>query len=294
MDTMAEGDTAHLGYDPRSAEFAEHFGAFLIARGTLDELATGRARRAQRQSGEKFHLVLQRLGLLSDAPMAAELARYCRLRHVTEAEFPAAAVAPDAFELSFLKSNRILPLAERDGTMEVAVADPFNTEAVAAMSYMLGRPVRACVAADGAIEHGLATLYSVPSPGRAPETARPAAPATAEAASDDDVQRLEDMASFSKADVRILFAWQPCPYYRFDLSRYPFKLGPADELIRAAYQQMADVPKTALPSDFLWLADVQEGLTEPLYVDAIHYSPAFNARLANLLAARLKASGWLN
>ena len=196
MDTLPLTQLSNPGFDPRSAEFAEHFGAFLIGRGTLDELAVGRARRAQRQSGEKFHLVLQRLGLLSDAPMAAELARYCNLRHVTEADFPAAPVAADAFELSFLKTNRILPLADRDGAMEVAVADPFNTEAVAAMSYMLGCPVRACVAADGAIDNGLAKLYSERAPASSPEaTAAPSPSATAEAASDDDVRRLEDMAS---------------------------------------------------------------------------------------------------
>ena len=196
METFAQPHPSNPGYDPRSAEFADHFGAFLVARGTLDELAVQRARRAQHQSGEKFHLVLLRLGLLADAPMAAELASYCRLRHVVESDFPAAAVATEAFELSFLKLNRILPLGECDGMMEVAVADPFNTEAVAAMSYTLGRPVRACVAADGAIEHGLAKLYSVEANGSAPEAkSAPAPTATVEAASDDDVRRLEDMAS---------------------------------------------------------------------------------------------------
>ena len=194
MDTVQDPNAPNPGYEPRSPEFAEHFGAFLTARGTLDELAVKRAQRAQRQSGEKFHLVLLRLGLIPDALMAKSLADYCGLRLAGERDHPPIALAADEIDTTFLKQNRILPLQESNGAVEVAVADPFNTEAVAALSYLLGRPVRACVSADGDIEKGLEKLYSghpahgtaaAPSPGGT----------SSEAASDDDVRRLEDMAS---------------------------------------------------------------------------------------------------
>ena len=196
---MSISSSVHLinpGFDPRSAEFAEHFGAYLLERGTIDELAVKRAQRAQKQSGELFHLVLLRLGLIPDALMAATLADYCGLRLAGESDFQNTTLTSEEIEPSFLRLNRIVPLSERDGVLEVAVADPFNTEAVAALSYLFGRPLTTAVAADGDIEKGLERLYS----GRAGEHAPAASPASGashspEAASDDDVRRLEDMAS---------------------------------------------------------------------------------------------------
>ena len=196
MDGVSNSRSLNPGLDPRSTEFAEHFGTFLTAQGTLDELAVKRALRAQKQSGERFHLVLLRLGLIPDAAMAATLSQYCGLRLVSERDFPDMALASEEIEPAFLRQNRILPLADRDGAVEVAVADPFNTEAIAALSYLLSRPVRTAVASDGDIEKGLERLYS----GHPPDPHAAGAPANgashpAEAASDDDVRRLEDMAS---------------------------------------------------------------------------------------------------
>ena len=184
------------GFDPRSAEFAEHFGSFLLQRGTLDELAVKRAQRAQKQSGERFHLVLLRLGLLPDAAMATTLADYCGLRLAGEHDFPVTRYASDDIDPTFLKLNRILPLGERDGTVEVAVADPFNTEAIAALSFLLGQPVKAAVASDGDIDKAVERLYSGSAGGHGTAAADNVDMAqSTETASDDDVRRLEDMAS---------------------------------------------------------------------------------------------------
>ena len=37
---------------------------------------------------------------------------------------------------------------------------------------------------------------------------------------------------------------------------------------------------TDLGDDFLWLADMQEGRTEPLYMDAVHYTAQFCEAIA--------------
>ena len=196
MESRVDTNPTYTGLDPRSVEFAEHFGAYLSTHAVLDELAIQRAKRAQRQSGERFHLVLQRLGLLADAPMAKVLAGYCGMRLVTEADFPQSALQSDDLEPAFLKLNRILPLTDENGTVEIAVADPFNTDATAALSYLLGRPIRTAIAADADIEKGLERLYTAhPASAAKPAevSAKPAA--SSEAANDDDVRRLEDMAS---------------------------------------------------------------------------------------------------
>ena len=75
-----QGSAARLGaLDPCGAEFVEKLAAFLSARGVLDDLAMHRAQRAQRQSGERFDLVLTRLGLVSEASLAGLLAEFLGL-----------------------------------------------------------------------------------------------------------------------------------------------------------------------------------------------------------------------
>lgn len=94
--------------------------------------------------------------------------------------------------------------------------------------------------------------------------------------------------------VRTLFVWQPCPFYQFDPARFPFKFTAGDHFVRASYEHLARRERKEMPEHFLWLAEGQEAFAGPLYVDAAHYSPSFNAVLAGRIADWLKASGWLD
>ena len=88
--------------------------------------------------------------------------------------------------------------------------------------------------------------------------------------------------------VEIVFVWQPIPMYRYDLSRHPFAKGgfPNNRFARAGYEYFAEVLETApLGSDFLWCADMQRDIHDPLYVDKIHYSREMNRLLAKEIAA---------
>ena len=196
MTTKSELRDTTTSFDPRSVEFADHFGSFLATRGILEELAIQRAKRAQKQSGERFHLVLQRLGLLTDAQIAKVLSDYCDMRLITASDFPAQALHSDELEPAFLKLNRILPLVDTGTSIEVAVADPFNADALSALSYLLSRPLTPLIAADADIEKGLERLYGNHTTQTAAAPATPAAlPSSTDAGNDDDVRRLEDMAS---------------------------------------------------------------------------------------------------
>ena len=75
-----QGPAARRGApDPRDEEFVGRLTAFLSERGVLDDLALHRAQRAQRQSGERFDLVLTRLGLVPEAELARLLADFLGL-----------------------------------------------------------------------------------------------------------------------------------------------------------------------------------------------------------------------
>ena len=182
--------------DPRSAEFAEQFGAHLVAHEVLDELAVARAQRAQRQSGERFPQVLLHLGILDERGLARALAAFLGLETADLALLPDHPVRAGDIDVAFLRRNHILPLRETGGTLEIAAADPLSTEAIDALSFLLDLPVTTRVAAYADIETGLDRLYSA-ADGRAtaPEVKSMPAGAPGELASDEDVRRLQDMAS---------------------------------------------------------------------------------------------------
>lgn len=96
--------------------------------------------------------------------------------------------------------------------------------------------------------------------------------------------------------VKTLFVWQPVPDYRYDLTHHLFRadIGPETRARRAGYAWAARNRRRleAVPN-FLWLADIQESLKRPLYVDDIHYSPEMNRIIAGKLAGHLSRQGWL-
>jgi len=84
-------------------------------------------------------------------------------------------------------------------------------------------------------------------------------------------------------DVRPLFVWQPVPCYRYD---GPVKshgdAQPLIDCVRRGYELMR-----GRQHDLLWLADMQAGRTEHLYVDADHYNAAFSSEIADRIAEQL-------
>ncbi|MEQ1710868.1 MAG: type II secretion system ATPase GspE [Hyphomicrobium sp.] len=178
--------------DPRSSDFADRFGAHLMASGALDELAVRRAQRAQKQSSERFDLVLTRLGLLPEAHLTKALAGFLGLTVAMPSDFPMASVHADRLQLPFLKSHHVLPLADESDRLVLAVADPFDTEAVAAVSFLFEQPVTCCLATASDIDTAIDRLYGNNSAGAIALTV---GDADGGDVSDDDVRRLADLAS---------------------------------------------------------------------------------------------------
>ena len=179
--------------DPRSGAFVEDFSAILVNRDLLDIFAVRRAQRAQSQSGERFDLVLTRLGLLTEVQLSKVLGEHLGLVPMSAADFPDVALYPDRLSIAFLKSSRMLPITDQGDAVVVAIADPFNDEALSALSFLMKRPVERRLATAGDIDHAIDRLYGQKQPpaSRADIFTRSAA----DDGTDDDVRRLEDLAS---------------------------------------------------------------------------------------------------
>ncbi len=91
--------------------------------------------------------------------------------------------------------------------------------------------------------------------------------------------------------VKPLFVWQPVPTYKYDLAHHLF--GAYDFGLNTysafGYARMEERLRGTGPApDFLWAADMQQGLSEPLYVDQVHYTAAMSKRLGEEIGGALQ------
>jgi hypothetical protein len=89
-------------------------------------------------------------------------------------------------------------------------------------------------------------------------------------------------------NVKTLFVMTPT--YKFDPKNYRFHPPPASEDMRYGYEEMAKMVKSnpdEFGNDFLWLADMQERASEPLYLDFGHYRPKFSQAIAGEIGQAL-------
>jgi hypothetical protein len=101
-------------------------------------------------------------------------------------------------------------------------------------------------------------------------------------------------ATASAWGVQRLFVWQPVPTYGYDRRYHLFGDLDFDKNSYAGfgYRRMAERLRRAPPGpDFLWAADLQEGVQEALYVDQIHYTAAFSRRIGAEIARALVERG---
>jgi hypothetical protein len=90
-----------------------------------------------------------------------------------------------------------------------------------------------------------------------------------------------------------LFVWQPIPGYKYDL-KYHISLNPVyglggHERSAQGYPVAAE-RRAEFGKSFLWLADIQQYRTEPLYMDAVHYTAAFSKAVAAEIVAHVQNS----
>ncbi|MCD9047530.1 type II secretion system ATPase GspE [Luteimonas sp. MHLX1A] len=116
--------------------------AALVARGRLKEADLARARRVHDESGGSLLGLLGRLGLVSERDHAETCAEVLELPLLAARELPD--TPPEPLEGSqplaprFLKEFHLCPLGERDGRLELLMADPWDDYARQAVALATG------------------------------------------------------------------------------------------------------------------------------------------------------------
>jgi general secretion pathway protein E len=159
--------------------------AVLQNAGLLTDEAAARVQMAVHESGERFDVVMTRLGLISEAVLQKTLAQATGLLLATLADFPAAPIGADTLSAAFLRDNRVVPIALEDANIVVALVDPFDTFVRQSLGFVFARPVVAKLARASDVDAAIDTLYGA-------VTSTDDIDAFAD---DDDIERLKDLVS---------------------------------------------------------------------------------------------------
>src|SRR5690606_9661206 len=108
----------------------------------LKDVDLARARRLQEETGGPILQLLSRLGLVSERDHAEACAQALGLRLVAIKDLPAE--PPELAEaqapgVRFLKQFHLCPIGERDGRLELLMADPHDAYALDAIRLATGR-----------------------------------------------------------------------------------------------------------------------------------------------------------
>lgn len=86
--------------------------------------------------------------------------------------------------------------------------------------------------------------------------------------------------------VKITFVWQPIPLYNYNIDNHLFagKGFGKHTFSKYGYLEMEKVVKeNNIGDNFVWCADIQKGINEPLYVDSVHYSAKMSKMTAKCI-----------
>ncbi|THD60653.1 GspE/PulE family protein [Phenylobacterium sp.] len=133
--------------------------ALVESRGLVAPETLARARIVQAETGERFHSVLTRLGLVSEQALAQLIAEAASLPIASASDYPALPLATDRVSERFLREFKAVLLRETDRGFDAAMVDPLDPYPRRALAFALGAPVTLSVARASDVEAALERLY---------------------------------------------------------------------------------------------------------------------------------------
>jgi hypothetical protein len=127
---------------------------------TAGELARGLER--ARAVGQRLGSALMALGYLEADQVAAALAALKGVPAARDVDIRQAAAAPQLIPIELARRHCALPLGLRDGReLVVAMRDPDDLDAIAAITRLTGRAVRTAVASEARLRQAIEGPYAV-------------------------------------------------------------------------------------------------------------------------------------
>jgi len=167
----------------------------LIEQGRITQDDLRKVKRLQQERGERLERLLLDLGFISEEDLLPLLSAYLGVETIHRRDFPTAPLPLGSLNLKFLKHAKVLPLAQTNGTLTVAMSDPADYYTIQSLELATGLQIEPRLARERDVLEALETIYG---------GGNAAGGATAETAdtelevfSDDeeDVNHLRDLAS---------------------------------------------------------------------------------------------------
>jgi general secretion pathway protein E len=130
----------------------------LIAAGKLDTAAADRAFRLQANGHDRLEQILTTLGLVHEQDVARAVAAELQLPLVGPADYPDTPVI-DTASPKFLRQVRVLPLANTDDVVVLAMADPLDAASIRSFELLSGKPVSVRVATPSDLDFAYERIY---------------------------------------------------------------------------------------------------------------------------------------
>ncbi len=133
---------------------------WLVSRGRLREVDLARLAHVQQEHKDGYQLprLLSKLGMVGERDVAEALASLLELPLAKSADYAEVSLDQAAVSERFLKEQLIVPIADGDDELVVAMANPQDTEVRDAIALAWGKPVVALVGVPSEIEAAVERL----------------------------------------------------------------------------------------------------------------------------------------
>jgi general secretion pathway protein E len=128
-------------------QFLEH----LSNRGLLSPEQSARLAHNHQQGNDGLVRSINRLGVIDQQALTAELAQFYNITPVTESDWPESLVMPDRISPRFMRENRVLPLKADANSITIAIADPGDHAALNAIRISSERKLDLRIATESQI-----------------------------------------------------------------------------------------------------------------------------------------------
>ena len=131
----------------------------LVSQGIISPDQLVEANEMARQAGKKLPEALAQLGYASGEEVYRAMAQQHGMAYVKVAELTIAPAIVELVPESVARENAILPLAEEDGALRIAISDPEDFETLEKLRFILNRPIEQVLAPRDAITEAINRHY---------------------------------------------------------------------------------------------------------------------------------------
>jgi hypothetical protein len=139
----------------------------LLEQGRVTPEDLRKVRKLQQERGERLERLLLDLGFISEEDLQPLLSTYLGVPVASPDDFPREPVPLGKLNLKYLRRAKVMPLAQNNGTLTVAMADPGDEYALQGLEVATGLEIEPKLARERDVLERLEAAYGNGGPGQA-------------------------------------------------------------------------------------------------------------------------------